>query len=73
MHHAYIQSKSIFKISSHLDEVAVYEKKTDQFQFDNPNIDIITGHVTGIDIANQSVELQGALAVISVAQCPFQQ
>jgi hypothetical protein len=54
-----MQSVSLFSITNHLDEIAVYEKKTDQFQFSNPDIEIKLGTVADVNFSEKLIVLQG--------------
>lgn len=41
-----------------MDEIAVYERKTDQFQFNNPNITIRKGYVASVDFLAKEIKLE---------------
>jgi len=49
------ESSSVMKISKHLEELAVYEKKTDCFQLENPGIIVKHGVLKAIDVAEKII------------------
>lgn len=49
------ESSSVMKISKHLEELAVYEKKTDCFQLENPGITVKHGVLKAIDVTKKII------------------
>ncbi len=49
------ESSSVMKISKHLEELAVYEKKTDCFQLENPGITVKHGVLKAIDATKKII------------------
>lgn len=48
-------------MTDHLEELAVYERSTDNFKLDNPRISIIKGSVLGVDYDRHRVFYTGKL------------
>ena len=53
------QAGSIFRVTDHLDEITVYERSTDKFHLDNPDINIIKCKVLRINYKTQIVTSEG--------------
>lgn len=54
---------SLFSVTQHLDEIAVFERHTDQFQFANPDIRIVRGEVAAVDPARKILAFAGSRTV----------
>ena len=52
------QTAGVMKITSHLEEVSVFERSADRFCLDNPRIRIVHGQVSSIDTINKIVHIQ---------------
>jgi hypothetical protein len=46
------------KLTSHLEEVSVFERAADRFCVDNPKVKIVHGQVSSIDTINKIVHIQ---------------
>jgi NADH dehydrogenase FAD-containing subunit len=57
----HLQSRSVMKISDHLEEIAVYERRADFFRLDNPAVHLIEDSVTAIDTSNKRIYLHSGM------------
>jgi hypothetical protein len=46
------------KITSHLEEISIFERAADRFRLENPRIRIIHGQVSSIDTIKKIVHIQ---------------
>jgi len=67
-----VETSSLFRITEHLEELSVYERSTDSFKFDNPNVDIQHCTVTGVDYEKQEIQVtdkDGTRLIGSIVHC----
>jgi len=55
------QTSSLFRITEHLEELSVYERSTDSFKFDNPNVEIKHCTVTGVRYEHKLIYTRGSV------------
>jgi hypothetical protein len=52
------KSKTIMKITNALEEITVFEKRSDFFKAENPTISILEAHVSSLNCSNRSLSLK---------------
>jgi cell fate (sporulation/competence/biofilm development) regulator YmcA (YheA/YmcA/DUF963 family) len=56
---SFLQAKTIFTHTQHLEEVSVFERTTEQFIFHNPDVEVI--HAAVVELQNKFVNLSSML------------
>lgn len=57
------ESRSVMKVTENLEEVKVYECNSNHFSLDNPNITVIRGMVSRINVTGNTLYLQDGASV----------